>query len=122
MLFFNVRAYYSSLDSNTIAHGAEIDIVMTQIVLTKCILIVSLVSHLKSSTGRIKMVKEILTEKEAAFYIGMSRSFLSQDRMNGYRVNRTPGPTFLKLGRSIRYRKEDLDNWLNEHRQVRTAV
>ena len=65
---------------------------------------------------------EILTEKEAAIYIGMSRSFLSQDRMNGYRVNRTPGPPFLKLGRSIRYRKQDLDEWLGKHLIIRANI
>lgn len=68
------------------------------------------------------MNREILTEKEAAIYIGMSRSFLSQDRMNGHRENRTPGPVFLKLGRSIRYRKMDLDEWLSNHRIIRTAI
>ena len=68
------------------------------------------------------MHKNTLTEKEASEYIGMSRSFLRQDRMNGYRVNRTPGPTFMKLGRSIRYRKQDLDEWLDKHRMVRIAV
>lgn len=44
----------------------------------------------------------------------------SQDRMNGYRINRTPGPIFLKLGRAVRYRKQDLDDWLDQHRKVRT--
>lgn len=58
---------------------------------------------------------EVLTEKEAAKYIGMSRSFLSQDRMNGYRENRTKGPRFMKLGRSIRYHKNDLDDWLSKN-------
>ena len=62
------------------------------------------------------MQKNIFTEKEAAEYTGMSRSFLRQDRMNGIRENRTPGPKFLKLGRSIRYLKEDLDDWLLKHR------
>ena len=42
--------------------------------------------------------KEIIAEKEAAVYIGMSRSFLSQDRMNSYRKGRTPGPDFMKIG------------------------
>jgi predicted DNA-binding transcriptional regulator AlpA len=65
------------------------------------------------------MSKEVLTEKEAATYIGMSRSFLSQDRMNGYRDNRTKGPDFMKLGRSIRYHKEDLDAWLSANRILR---
>ena len=60
--------------------------------------------------------KNSFTEREAAEYIGMSRSFLRQDRMNGTRVNRTEGPTFVKVGRAIRYLKHDLDNWLQEHR------
>ena len=67
------------------------------------------------------MSKTTLTEKEASAYIGMSCSFLRQDRMNGIRVNRTPGPRFLKIGRSIRYLKEDLDHWLFAHRINRTA-
>lgn len=58
------------------------------------------------------MSKDILTEKEAAIYITMSQSYLRQDRMNGHRQNRTPGLNFMKLGRSIRYRREDLDKWL----------
>lgn len=66
------------------------------------------------------MSKITLTEKEAAEYIGMSRSFLRQDRMNGIREKRTPGPKFLKIGRSIRYLKDDLDAWLNQHRVERT--
>jgi hypothetical protein len=62
------------------------------------------------------MNKTTFTEIEAAEYIRMSRSFLRQDRMNGIRANRTPGPEFLKIGRSIRYLKEDLDSWLLQHR------
>lgn len=61
---------------------------------------------------------DILTEKEAAIYIRMSRSFLAQHRMNGDLMNRTPGPPFLKLGRSIRYHKDDLDKWLQLHRKT----
>ncbi|OGT42077.1 MAG: hypothetical protein A3F42_07405 [Gammaproteobacteria bacterium RIFCSPHIGHO2_12_FULL_37_34] len=62
------------------------------------------------------MSKNILKEKDASEYIGMSRSFLRQDRMNGVLASRTPGPKFLKIGRSIRYLKEDLDTWLMQHR------
>lgn len=54
-----------------------------------------------------------LTEIEAARYIGMSRSFLAQSRMDGNRDNRTPAPPFIKIGRSVRYLREDLDQWLN---------
>ncbi len=61
-------------------------------------------------------MKTTLTEKEAAEYICMSRSFLRKDRMDGIRASRTPGPQFVKLGRSIRYLKEDLDAWLSKNR------
>ena len=39
-----------------------------------------------------------LSEREAARYIGMSRSFLAQSRMDGHRVARTPAPPFIKIG------------------------
>ena len=58
----------------------------------------------------------LLTEKQAAPYIGMSCSFLRQSRMNGKRQNRTPGPPFLKIGRKVLYLADDLDAWLLEHR------
>ena len=54
-----------------------------------------------------------LTELEAASYIGMSRSYLAQARMDGQRANRTPAPPFIKIGRSVRYLREDLDRWLD---------
>lgn len=54
-----------------------------------------------------------LSENEAAAYIGMSRSFLAQSRMDGPRQGRTPAPPFIKIGRSVRYIREDLDRWLD---------
>ena len=63
------------------------------------------------------MDKRVFKEVEAANYICMSRSFLSQDRVNGTLKNRTPGPEFIKIGRSIRYLKEDLDSWLDQRRK-----
>lgn len=57
--------------------------------------------------------KRAFSEIEASEYIGMSRSFLRQSRMEGNRENRTPAPRFIKVGRSVRYLKEDLDNWLD---------
>ena len=62
------------------------------------------------------MEKKVFKEAEAAGYICMSRSFLSQDRAYGTLANRTPGPKFIRIGRSIRYLKEDLDSWLEQHR------
>ncbi|MBU3019032.1 helix-turn-helix domain-containing protein [Paraglaciecola agarilytica] len=57
--------------------------------------------------------KRVLSEIETSQYIGMSRSYLRQARMEGNRDNRTPAPPFIKIGRSVRYLKEDLDNWLD---------
>jgi len=65
---------------------------------------------------RITVNKRALTDPEASKYIGMSKSFLRQSRMNGDRNNRTPGPPWIKIGRAIRYLIEDLDEWLDEHR------
>jgi len=62
------------------------------------------------------------SETEAACYIGMSRSFLRQDRMDGPRAGRTTGPQYIRIGRSIRYLKEDLDAWLEAHRIERQEV
>jgi len=60
--------------------------------------------------------KHVLTDPEAAQYIGMSVSFLRQSRMDGVRTNRTQGPIYIKIGRAVRYVREDLDAWLDEHR------
>jgi predicted DNA-binding transcriptional regulator AlpA len=61
-------------------------------------------------TNEIK--SRVLSEKEASQYICMSRSFLRQARMDGNRENRTPAPPFIKIGRAVRYLREDLDAWL----------
>lgn len=65
------------------------------------------------------MKKIYLTECETAEYICMSRSFLRQSRMTGTLPNRTPGPPYIKIGRSIRYSVDDLEAWLAEHRIYR---
>ena len=62
--------------------------------------------------------KKALCEREACFYLGVSRSFLAQGRIYGDLPGRTPTPPFLKIGRMIRYRIEDLDAWLETYRQA----
>ena len=64
----------------------------------------------------VAVEKRVFKEVEAAGYICMSRSFLSQDRVNGVLANRTPGPKYIKIGRAIRYLKDDLDLWLDQRR------
>lgn len=65
-----------------------------------------------------KFEKRGYDEKEAAIYLAVSRSFLRQGRMNGLRKNRTPTPVFVRKGRRIKYLKEDLDEWLEEHQWI----
>jgi len=68
---------------------------------------------------QVKIAKRALSESQAAIYINMSRSFLRQDRMNGLRSGRAPGPIYVKIGTRIRYLKDDLDDWLEANRVVR---
>src|SRR4051812_38280525 len=51
---------------------------------------------------------DMLRSTEAARYIDMSDSWLRQTRM----IGRIDGPPFLRQGRAIRYRRSDLDRWL----------
>lgn len=67
------------------------------------------------------MDKKVLNEIEASRYIGMSLSFLRQDRCYGAIREHTPGPVFLKIGKAVRYHINDLDNWLQRHRKSRNT-
>ena len=55
-----------------------------------------------------------LTTAEAAAYVSMSESWLRQRRMTGPLNDQRPAPPFVRLGRSVRYLKSDLDQWLAE--------
>lgn len=57
-------------------------------------------------------------EQQASLYIGMSRSFLRQARMNGNLEGKTPGPKFHKIGRAVRYDKADLDTWCEQFQKL----
>jgi hypothetical protein len=61
--------------------------------------------------------KQVINEIEAAKYIGMSPSYLRMDRCEGHRKNRARGPAYLKIGKAVRYRIADLDEWLDKHRR-----
>jgi predicted DNA-binding transcriptional regulator AlpA len=70
----------------------------------------------------VMLDKRAFNEFEAANYLGMSASYLRISRMDGDRANRTPGPSFIKVGKAVRYLKEDLDAWLEAHRVTRGKV
>jgi len=52
----------------------------------------------------------VLREPDAAVYVGLSRAYLRQARMYGR------GPAFVRIGRAVLYRRDDLDRFLTEHR------
>lgn len=52
-----------------------------------------------------------LTAAEAANYTGLSESYLAKLRMGS---GSPTGPRFLRIGlRAVRYRKKDLDDWMD---------
>lgn len=60
------------------------------------------------------MTPDILNTEQTAEYLGLSKPTLERMRLKGN------GPKFAKLGSSVRYRKADLDAWL-ESRLVRST-
>ncbi|AKS22509.1 hypothetical protein ABH19_00140 [Leptospirillum sp. Group II 'CF-1'] len=56
------------------------------------------------------MDNKLLSNSEAAEFLGMSPDTLPRWRWAGI------GPAYLKVGRSIKYRREDLEAFLNESR------
>ena len=62
------------------------------------------------------MERRLISETEAAPFIGMSRQFLRKSRMNGNLPNHTPAPPFIRIGRAIRYDIQDLEAWIARHR------
>jgi len=53
-----------------------------------------------------------LRVRQAAEYIGLSKSFLDKCRCYG------GGPAYTKLGASVIYNTDDLDTWIATHRQA----
>jgi len=52
------------------------------------------------------MIAEIFTTSEAAAHVKLSKPTLERFRLTG------EGPKFLKLGGAVRYRRADLEAWL----------
>lgn len=61
-----------------------------------------------------------LRENEAAQYLGFSSSYLRNTRVADMRARRegkaTKGPRWVTIDTAVRYLREDLDDWLNQHR------
>jgi predicted DNA-binding transcriptional regulator AlpA len=57
----------------------------------------------------------LLSTEQAADYCGLSSSFFNKSRLTG------DGPVFLKLGRRVAYKRDDLDRWLESCRRSSTS-
>ncbi|MBT4934800.1 MAG: helix-turn-helix domain-containing protein [Rhodospirillaceae bacterium] len=53
--------------------------------------------------------------KQAASYLNLSQQYLEIARHKG------GGPLYIKLAKAVRYRVEDLDDWMDKHTQKHTA-
>ena len=62
-----------------------------------------------------EVISPLFTEREAACYLSRSRSSLRRDRKDG------SGPGFIRIGRSIRYLRSDLDLYISACRRAGTA-
>ncbi len=56
-----------------------------------------------------------LSTQDAARHLGLSKSTLEKTRLTG------TGPRYLKLGRLVRYRIDDLEEWLSERLVTSTS-
>lgn len=59
--------------------------------------------------------ESLLTEREAAKFLGLSHRTLQTWRQKGW------GPPFLKLGFSVRYHKQDLQNFMEQCKRRHTT-
>lgn len=61
------------------------------------------------------VTNKLLREQLVAEVCDVSTSYLRKGRHEGY------GPKFLKIGRSVRYRPEDVETWLASRSRRSTA-
>jgi predicted DNA-binding transcriptional regulator AlpA len=59
--------------------------------------------------------EELLTDRQVAKILNCSRAWCQRKRWEG------GGPDYLKLGRSVRYRKSDLLAWIDAHTNRRST-
>lgn len=66
----------------------------------------------------VRADKNLLTEVEAASYLTMSPDFLRLARQRIRANGTSSGPPYIKIGRSVRYMRTDLDAWLRENKKI----
>lgn len=65
--------------------------------------------------------KAAMSAREAADYMGMSKSALDKSRITGELFGMTP-PEFIRYGRAVRYPVESLNIWLEQMPKHKTLA
>jgi predicted DNA-binding transcriptional regulator AlpA len=63
------------------------------------------------STDAVEAYPEYLNTPQAAAYLGLSESLLEKRRCTG------GGPPYSKIGKAVRYLRDDLDVWMHATRR-----
>jgi excisionase family DNA binding protein len=74
-----------------------------------------IVSEKTIVSGQIHKKKQLLNTKEAAEYLGISRNTLYEWVIQ----NKVP---YIKVGRLVKFKKEELETWLKRRTQKKTFV
>jgi excisionase family DNA binding protein len=61
--------------------------------------------------AEVETYPEYLTTPQAAAYLGLSESLLEKRRCTG------GGPRYSKIGKAVRYLRDDLDAWMHATRR-----
>ena len=61
---------------------------------------------------------QLLTSKQAAEFLAMKEITLRKARMNGASAGKIPPPPCIRLGRTIRYDRDDLRRYIEQHRDM----
>jgi hypothetical protein len=59
-----------------------------------------------------EQLPQLLNEKQAAAWLGVSVVFLRRGRSKGTTGGRTPTPKFVRVGGRVLYRRADLEFWV----------
>jgi excisionase family DNA binding protein len=58
------------------------------------------------------MEPRLLNTEQVSSYIGLAKQTITELRVKG------GGPKFCKIGRAVRYKREDLDAWIDQFQSV----
>lgn len=76
---------------------------------------------MSSNNHVTRQISQMLTSTDAAQYLGISRRTLENSRCSGVLCS-VPCPKFRKMGKSVRYSREALDEWLSQFKALRKSL